>query len=297
MKELDFVNIILQESGREYIGDDCAYLQDAGIVVSQDNLAEGIHFKREWYTPFQLGYKSAAVNISDVLASGATPEYLTIGLSLTNDIDEAFIKEFYRGVNSVDKNVKVVGGDITGSKNGLFISVTAIGKTAGRNISSRKNAEQGYAVITKGMFGSSAAGLEQLMTGGNNKELILTHLMPTLEFDFSESIAAQVKAPYAMMDSSDGLADALYRIAEASGVSVEADYDLIPHLDSVTKEQVLFGGEDYKLIACVPKDCLKNIPDYVQIGEVHEYNGTMVKIGDLVINKYDDVKSYNHFQV
>ena len=296
MKELDFVSIIMQQAGGDFIGDDCAYIKDAGIVISQDNLTEGIHFKRDWYSPYQLGYKSAAVNISDILASGAVPKYLTIGLSLTNDIDEDFIKEFYRGVNSVDKRVKVIGGDITGSKTDLFISVTAIGKTEGRNISSRRYAKPGYAVITKGLFGSSAAGLEQLIKGGNNKEHILSHLMPTLEFEFSEEVATGVNSEYAMMDSSDGLSDALFRIAEASGVSVVADYNLIPHSDSVTKEQVLFGGEDYKLIACVPKDCLKNIPDCVQIGEVCEYNGTRVKINDLVINKYDDVKSYNHFK-
>ena len=93
MKEQDFINIIKNQIGDEFLGDDCAYLKELGIVVSQDSLVEDVHFKREWCTPFQLGYKSVTVNISDILASGAKPAYVTIALSLPDDIDENFIKE------------------------------------------------------------------------------------------------------------------------------------------------------------------------------------------------------------
>lgn len=94
MKELDFINIIKQQIGSSYIGDDCAYLKELGIVISQDSLVENIHFKRVWATPFQLGYKSIAVNISDILASGAKPAYVTVALSLPNNIDGKFVEEF-----------------------------------------------------------------------------------------------------------------------------------------------------------------------------------------------------------
>ena len=295
MKELDFIKAISQEIGDEFIGDDCAYIKDLGIVISQDSLVENIHFRRDWYSPFQLGYKSAAVNISDILASGAMPAYMSIALSLTNDIDENFIREFYRGAKSVSKNIKITGGDITGSKQGLMISITVIGKTTGRNISSRKNAVPGYAIITKGMHGSSAAGLNELLTGGNNKSLILSHISPVLEFDFSKEISENVKEKYAMMDSSDGLADALFKIAEAGNVTAEIDYNSVPHLDCVTKEQVLYGGEDYKLVACVPENALQKINNYVKIGKIKEFDGSRVRINDFVINDYDSIKSFNHF--
>ena len=100
MKELDFINIIKQQIGSSYIGDDCAYLKELGIVISQDSLVENVHFKRAWATPFQLGYKSIAVNISDILASGAKPAYVTVALSLPNNIDGKFVEEFYKGAKT-----------------------------------------------------------------------------------------------------------------------------------------------------------------------------------------------------
>ena len=295
MKELSFIKAIENQIGKKYLGDDCAYLKELGIVISQDSLIENIHFKREWCTPYQLGYKSMAVNISDILASGAEPKYVTIALSLTNDIDENFVKEFYRGVQSVCENVEIVGGDITGSLKDIMISVTAIGLTKDRNISSRKNAKAGYILITKGNHGSSALGLEKLQNGEKESEFVKYHLGPELEFDFSKQIAECVKEEYAMMDTSDGIADALYRIAEASGVKFIVDYKKIPHLKEVKTEQVLFGGEDYKLVAAVPKKYLTLIKGAVQIGEVHPYDGTRVEIAGEKYSSYDELRVYNHF--
>ena len=178
MKEQEFINTIREIIGDEFLGDDCAYLKELGIVITQDSLVENVHFKRKWYTPYQLGYKSVAVNISDTLASGAIPKYVTIALSLPKDTDKNFIKEFYRGASSALYGAKIVGGDITGSKSGIIISVTAIGSDKGRQISSRSGAKIGYKVVVKGEHGTSAAGLTELFSGGNNKELIKSHLEP-----------------------------------------------------------------------------------------------------------------------
>ena len=70
MKEQDFIKIIQRQTESTYLGDDCAYLQDLGIVITQDNFLEDVHFRTDWATPFQIGYKAVSVNISDVLASG-----------------------------------------------------------------------------------------------------------------------------------------------------------------------------------------------------------------------------------
>jgi len=80
MNEYDIYNTIKDNIGDKYIGDDCAYLRDLGIVITQDSLVEDIHFKRKWSSAYQLGYKSTAVNISDILAAGAEPKYITIAL-------------------------------------------------------------------------------------------------------------------------------------------------------------------------------------------------------------------------
>lgn len=296
MNELSILNTIKNITGDKYIGDDCAYLKDLGIVVTQDSLVEDIHFKRNWLTPFQLGYKSAVVNISDILAAGAKMEYLSVAISLPNNLPDSFVNDFYLGINKALNGAKVIGGDITGSSDKIFISITAIGITACRNISSRKNAKPGYVIITKGQYGSSAAGLDLLLNNktGNN-ELIKAHLEPELDYDFSAKIAETVKEPYAMMDTSDGLADALFRIADASGVMAVVDYNSIPHLPDINSDFVLFGGEDYNPVAVVPEKYLQDFPDAIQIGKIDKYDGIKLDISGKKFAHYDELNVFNHF--
>ena len=295
MKEQEFLNTIQNVIGNEFLGDDCAYLKELGIVITQDSLLENVHFKREWYTPYQLGYKSMAVNISDVLASGAAPKYVTIALSLPKDTDNNFIKDFYRGASSALYGAKIVGGDITGSKSGIIISITAIGSDNGRKISSRSCAKIGYKVVVKGEHGTSSAGLEELFRAGGNSQLVKAHLEPELEESFSRFISESVKTDYAMMDTSDGLADALFKISESSGVKIIADYNKIPHLPEITMNQVLFGGEDYKLVAVVPEDIALKSGGTI-IGDVVEFDGIRLDISGRKFLNYDDLSAYNHFE-
>lgn len=283
MKEQEFLEIIKSKTGSSYLGDDCAYLKELNIVVTQDNFIEDIHFKREWATPYQIGYKATAVNISDILASGAKPQYLMIGLSIPN-VENTFIEELYRGIKDASYGAEIIGGDITGS-NKIFISITAIGNTTGRNISSRNGAKEGYVVIASGEHGDSALGLEELRNGGTNKELIKTHLEPNLDIDFSVAISKNVTCEYAMMDSSDGLADALYKIAQASNCTIKT-----PNIKGI------FGAEDYKLVAAIPKEYLPILPYYKIIGEVSDYEGYYLKIEDKEFYSYDDLNLYNHFK-
>ena len=222
MKELDFIEIIKEQTKSSYIGDDCAYIEELGIVVTQDNFVENIHFRKDWATPYQIGYKAAAVNISDILASGAKPAYISIGLSLPNDTDEYFIKELYRGFQSGAYGAQIIGGDITGADK-ILISITAIGTIKGRKISSRANAKPGHVVITNNVHGKSARGLKELEQGIKKSENINAHLEPSLDLEFSETISTKIDVDYAMRDSSDGLADALFQIAKASGCSIVID--------------------------------------------------------------------------
>ena len=295
MKEIDFIKTITNIVDNQYIGDDCAFLKDLGIVISQDSLVENIHFKRQWCTPYQLGYKAITVNISDILASGAKPKYVTVALSLPKDISEDYVKEFYRGAKSALYGAKIVGGDITGSNTDIIVSVAAIGVTNGRNISSRSYAKEGYIVVTKGMHGTSSAGLAELMKGGENDTLIKAHLEPQVEYEFSKQISTLVKDKYAMIDTSDGIADALFRIAEASNVKLVIDYDKIPKMKNITEEQVLFGGEDYKLVAAIPKKYLPQINGASVIGFVEKFDGTRLEIAGKKYSSYDELDVYNHF--
>lgn len=294
MNELELINIIKTHTGCEFIGDDCAYLNEFNIVISQDNLVENIHFKRNWCTPYQLGYKAVTVNISDILASGAKPEYITIGLSLPNNITSSFVDEFYKGTSAALYGAKIVGGDITGSKTDIIISISAIGSTLNRKISSRANAKQGYSVVTHGIYGASALGLMALQDNKKN-EFIKYHLEPKLNPLFSKVISENIKEDYAMMDTSDGLLDCLFKIAEASNVKISVDYNLIPRPQAASREQILFGGEDYNLVAVIPNKYISSIPDAVVIGTVEKYDGVYVDISGEKFKQYEQIKVYNHF--
>ncbi|MBD9223544.1 hypothetical protein EGQ24_06555 [bacterium] len=283
MKEQDFINIIKKQIGTEYIGDDCAFLKDLGIVVTQDSLVEDVHFKMSWCTPYQLGFKAVTVNISDVLASGAEPKYVTIALSLPSKTEKKFVEEFYKGAKSALRGAKIIGGDITGADK-VYISIAAIGTTNGRKISSRSNAHVGDVVITKGEFGKSSLGLKELMTGGSDSELIRSHLEPQLEENFANEIATQINSEYAMMDTSDGLADALFQIASSSNVSIDSKF-----------VEGIFGAEDYKLVATVPREFLKKLTEYEIIGKVVEKQDYILKVGNKKYYSYDELGLYNHF--
>ena len=294
MKETDILKIIQDTIKSKYIGDDCAYLEDLNIVVTQDSLVEDVHFAMEYTTPFQLGYKSAAVNLSDIYASGAEAKYLTISLSLPKNIDENFIKEFYEGASSISKSVQIVGGDITGADK-IYISICAIGST-----------------ITNGFHGSSSGGLYVLQNKINGFETLKKeHLMPTISNKLSDEIAKKCNSDYAMMDSSDGLADAIYKISKMSGVSALLDFKKIPFDKSLKninnidyKNMIFFGGEDYKIVCAISEKDLEKIDNdlYTVIGKIiPKKDDDIIKIDFDGITKglkefEIEEKVFNHFK-
>ncbi len=254
MKEKELIQIIKSSLNSRYIGDDCAYLSDLGIVITQDSLVEDVHFKLSYTKAYEVGWKSIAVNISDICASGAEPAYLTVALSLPEYINTDFVKEFYKGAKDAAGNAKIVGGDITGSDK-LYVSVCAVGKTSGRRISSRSNAKPEYKIVVSNEHGNSAKGLKLLLEGKNERnKFTKAHLTPTVQEEFSRQIAQNINTDYAMADTSDGLADALMQIAASSGLKLCIETSKIPHDPSVDLETVLYGGEDYGLVAAVPQN-------------------------------------------
>lgn len=317
MKELDFLEIIKQSLGdNSYIGDDCAVLKDLNVVVTHDSFVEDIHFLSNISTPYQIGYKSVMINLSDIFAAGALPKYLTISLSLPEYIDSNFVKDFYLACSDLSKKFgfEIIGGDITGSEK-IFVSICAIGLTHGRKISSRSFAKVGDYVVTTGVHGSSAAGLWLLQNHVPPSEfhdlttLVNAHLMPSSHKSFSELISTNATRDYAMMDTSDGLVDALFKISQASNVSISVDFDKIPYdklIEGVAqnagvnyKDWVLYGGEDYQLVACVDEENLKKLSGYIIIGKVKEKQDehfVEINFGDKIDKINDLEKTYNHFK-
>lgn len=320
MKELEFIEIIKNTlSKTAYIGDDCAHIKSLDIVVTQDSLVEDIHFSRKFSTPNDIAYKAIIVNLSDIFASGAIPKYITISLSLPHNIEDKFIKEFYEACEDLSNeyDFEVIGGDITGSDK-IFISVCAIGSTKNRQIASRSYAKAGDYVITSGTHGSSAAGLwllennkQNLLPSADCNVLIAAHQKPIPQKTLSNEVATKIKKNYAMMDTSDGLADALFKVAQSSNLMISVEFDKILYdkqIESVAnlanddyKDWVLYGGEDYQLVACIDENDLKKLDSnsYKIIGQVKEKNDEhfVEIIYEDHIQKISNLdKTFNHFQ-
>lgn len=306
MNEINLIKKIKNTLKSQYIGDDCAYLKDLGIVISQDSLVEDIHFNKHMMSPYQMGYKSVMVNLSDIAASGAKPAYLTVALSLPKDIKDDAVVDFYEGAKYAleNLNVEIVGGDITGSDK-LYISISVIGKTLNRKISSRSHAKIGHKIITSGVHGSSAAGLRILQNNLEpDKDLIKAHLMPVAQIDFAKQISEQIQEDYAMMDTSDGLFDALFKIGSASECTMSVDFERILYDPKIKeyfsdyKDLILFGGEDYQIVATVPVELLPSLKDYIIIGEVLPKENCVIKLNtENNVEKFNELgnKCFNHF--
>lgn len=316
MKELDFLNIIADTiDDNSYIGDDCAYLPEVGLFVTHDTLVEDVHFSMYTTNAYLLGRKSVNVNISDLSAALAKPLYITVSLSLPKTAKDIFVKEFYKGVNDVcrEYGIKVIGGDITSSEK-IVISICAIGKKVSDGLSGRDKAKKGDCIIVTGNFGSSGAGLYALQNFLYAEDDIKnSHLNPTARVKEASVVADIIKTDITATDTSDGLADALYKISLQSKHSTEIDFDKIPVKTNVknfaqrnnldVEDLVLWGGEDYELVLCVDEETYTNLPSkmFTCIGKVlnKDNNPTVTirngnKIHKITAKDFEE-KSFNHF--
>lgn len=287
MKEDLFINTIKEAlpDSAKYIGDDTAYITEKDLLLTQDTLIEDIHFRMNTISPFYLGRKSIAVNLSDIAAAGGVPSYVLISLSMPKNIDENFVKEFYNGVNSICKEsgALVVGGDLTAAEK-ITVSVCAIGSGSGLIPANRRTAKVGDVVIISGSCGSSVAGFTLLENTDLAKKIpedirtkfIEAHINPTPKLNEGRKILENADKP-AMMDLSDGLADALYKICDLSNVSMEIEFDQIPHDKNISKifddetavkKAILFGGEDYALIATVSEKIYEKLKKEISVKKI-----------------------------
>ena len=292
-KEKLFLKIINETlSDNSFLGNDCAYLKDFNLLVSHDTLIESVHFDMSYFTPYEIGQKALLVNISDILSGGGIPKYATV--SLSGNLDEDFIKNFYTGINGIsdEYEMKIIGGDLTGGSK-IAISVCIMGLGLNK-ISSRKCAQAGDFVYVKGMCGNSAYGLSLLLSGKRNKEneFIKAHIKPELYKDITYEIAKNAKMPYVMMDTSDGLYDALHRVSFESGVGFNIDFNKIPHVVE-DKNLVLFGGEDFGLFICLkPEDA--HLTEALGLSKI----GIVTDTKKIIMNGVEltEDKSFQHFK-
>jgi len=245
------------------IGDDAAVFstpENELQIITTDSLVEGVHFRREWISARDLGYKSLAVNLSDLAAQGATPLGFFLNLSLPPQTTEDWFTEYIEGLFSIAKefNIPLLGGDLTGSKQGLFISITAQGTASRSRIKARSAAQEKDVIFVTGRLGDSAAGLNALSTNVQGfEELKTAHARPRPHLLESQFLRERSEV-HALMDVSDGLLLDLPKLVDQSQLGFRVYLEKIPHsipLLEYTKnleldplQFSLAGGEDYVLL-------------------------------------------------
>jgi thiamine-monophosphate kinase len=216
----------------EQIGDDAAELEP-GLVVTQDSLVEGVHFRLDWLSWRELGFRAAAVNISDLAASGARPEALIVSLGLPGKTELDDVLELYAGI--AETGVPVRGGDTTAAVS-LFLTVAAVGRS--ERVPGRAGALPGDELVVTGPLGAAGAAFREER-----------FVRPPLRV--SEGVAL-ARAAHAMLDLSDGLALDAAHLAARSGCRVVIELERVPLASGATHEDLAFG-EDYELLAATPE--------------------------------------------
>lgn len=266
------------------IGDDAAIISvppDQQLVVTMDTLVAGVHFPLDTH-PYDIGYKTAAVNLSDLAAMGATPAWATLALTLP-EADAEWLKAFSHGLFELlsKYHVQLIGGDLT--KGPLTLTLQAHGFTPAGKALTRRGAKPGDLIFVSGTLGDAALGLQI----AQKKISIEPHLAqyainrlnrpePRVEL----GIALRDKA-HAAIDISDGLTADLQHILTLSNVGAKLDVEKIPlspALKSLPFESALSlalsGGDDYELCVTVPPHLQNALPNTLTlIGVITENLG------------------------
>jgi thiamine-monophosphate kinase len=258
------------------VGDDAAVMvpeRGAMQVLTTDAVIEGVHFDRRLSTLADVGYKSIAVNLSDIAAMGGTASLVLISLMLPDGTSLAEIDALFDGILEMAAvaKVAVAGGNLARSPAGLIVDVTAVGHVRPRRILRRSGGRPGDGLYVTGTIGGAAAGLEMLRAGDSaaaHAGCIHRHRRPEPRLRIG-AVLGRARVASACIDLSDGLADAVRQIAEASGTGAVVDAALLP-IDEAAHawfsaarrdpvEAALAGGDDYELLFALPRKTARRL--------------------------------------
>jgi len=312
-REHELVGAIKSWTESPFIGDDCAVVSD-GDLLTTDMLVEGTHFLLPLISMRDLGWKSIAVNLSDIAAMAGRPRNILVGITVPPHVDKAAFQQLYEGmfVCSRTYGAQIVGGDLTKGA-ALTLSITVQGKVHENGCLLRSGAQSGDIVVVTGDFGASRAGLWVLLNQLNNSSQfphsISAHVHPLPRLCESWSLIRRTGSRGALMDASDGLADALTQICRASNVGMDIDLEKLPidvetlsvaHIAGADPlDWALYGGEDYELVGCIPESRLK---DWVEdnpfklIGVVTAADEINLKSGDKTALQLDLSKCFEQIE-
>ena len=274
------------------IENDAAQL-DGGRVVTQDALVEHVHFRLDWTSWRDLGYKAAAVNLSDLAACGAEPEGLIVSLAAPGETPLGDVLALYEGL--AEAGTPVLGGDTSRAER-VYLSVTALGRAV--RVPGRGGARPGDSLVVTGPLGASAAGYFCLLEG-TESPLIAAHLRPPLRLAEGRRLAQVASA---MLDLSDGLAADAAHVAARSGCKLEIELERVPvaaGVEAVADEAgrsvwaLACGfGEDYELLVALGSDDAR-ASGFAVIGRCVEGSGVELSWAGEAI----DLSGWDHFRL
>jgi thiamine-monophosphate kinase len=225
--------------------------QIGNLVVTKDALVEGVHFRLDWISWRDLGYRAAAVNLSDLAASGAQPDGLLVALGAPGETRVEDVLELYEGI--AEAGVPVLGGDTTRAES-LVLSVTALGRSA--RVPGRAGARPGDTIVVTGPLGAAGAAFRHG-----------AYVRPPLRLDEGRRLAAHA---HALLDISDGIERDAGHMARRSGCRVVIDVDRIPLAPGAEVRDLAFG-EDYELLAAV-----EDSSGFAEIGRCEAGEGALL---------------------
>lgn len=256
------------------IGDDGAVIDPGRFdLVTTDTMVEGVHFRLDWSSPSDIGWKLMATNLSDIAAMGGGPGVAFLNLTLRADLDDAFVDGFIDGMaQAVDTlvpssfTVTIAGGDVTSTSGPLVLSLTLMGESSPAGPVLRQGAVPGDRIVLFGYTGLSRAGLA-LLNGELDAPLedypaaLRAHKRPQPRVH-EGALLGLYGVPSALIDISDGLAQDLGHLLKKSQVGASLETHNLPRHEELTRlaqatgvdmlPWMIGGGEDYELLVTVP---------------------------------------------
>jgi thiamine-monophosphate kinase len=296
------------------IGDDAAAwrIPDEIQLATVDAMVEGVHFQRGIGTWKDLGWKSLAINVSDIAAMAGVPDYALVSLNLPDDTLVADVRQLYAGMLELTRqfSMTLIGGNVT--KSPVFtVSITVLGSGREDILLRRSTARVGDLVAVTGRPGYAAAGREMLEQGlsfsrDSNRRFREAFLHPIPRMIEAQGLVKN--GITTAIDISDGLAADLGHICQASRVGATINVDRLPlgkdlpqHFGERAVELTLSGGESYELVFTGTPDAVAaavrdiNYPIAV-IGEIVEEHPGAVALQDTSGNLYNLQQSgWRHF--
>ena len=304
------------------IGDDCSVCRIGHNKVSlltTDLLIENVHFLRNSITPFDLGYKSLAVNLSDIAAMGGIAKNVYVSVAIPETLDVSYLIKFIDGIKFLAKlhKVNLLGGDTTSSKNDFVINISVTGEMLEENVVYRKGAQEDDYIYITAPTGNSGIGLGLILgslpKGKDDSYFLKTHFSPFPYLEEGKWLANQ-KIPRAMIDVSDGLSSDLGHICQQSKVGAilyEAKLPLSKEFKQYINQNgldplkyILNSGEDYVLLFTVKPELAENLgarykekfnKNIYQIGRITKEKGIKLFTKKETIVQLE-AKGWNHFK-